>query len=74
LAQKNSKNCLCKDQSDTADITPSLVAFAKLPVNNKISPGTAAVILHLSNATIEVSEGTSSATVEAVLQALKNIR
>lgn len=49
------------------------VEFAKLQVNSTSPILQAAVMIHLSFATVEVAEGTSQKTVEAVLMALKNI-
>jgi hypothetical protein len=49
------------------------VTFAKLEVQNSKRDTQVAVIIHLSSATLEVIEGTSQQTVEAVLLALNNI-
>lgn len=49
------------------------VAFAKVEVQTPKPDTVAAVIIHLPSATLEVREGTSQQTVEAVLLALKNI-
>lgn len=49
------------------------VAFAKLEVQATKNDTHAAVIIHLSSAKLEVLEGASQQTVEAVLLALKNI-
>jgi transposase-like protein len=49
------------------------VPFKKLEVTTPVSNMTAAVIIHLPSATVEVREGTSQQTVEAVLLALRNI-
>ncbi len=49
------------------------VSFKKLEVPSPLQNIQAAVIIHLSSATIEVYEGTSQQTVEAVLLALRNI-
>ena len=50
-----------------------LVSFKKLEVQTPIADTQAAVIIHLPSATIEVRNGTSQQTVEAVLLALKSI-
>ena len=47
------------------------VVFRQLEVKPPLEGTRAAVIIHLPAATIEVADGTSQATVEAVLQALK---
>ena len=52
---------------------PKPVEFAKVQVNTPRPIHQAAMIIHLPFATIEVIEGTSQKTVEAVLAALKNI-
>jgi len=49
------------------------VAFKKLEVQTPSPDFQAAVIIHLPTATIEVRNGTSQQTVEAVLLALRNI-
>ena len=49
------------------------VAFRKLEVQTPIPDTQAAVIIHLNGATVEVSEGTSQQTIQAVLLALQNV-
>lgn len=49
------------------------VSFKKLEVTSPVPNTSAAVIIHLPSATVEVREGTSRQTVEAVLLALRNI-
>lgn len=49
------------------------VCFKKLEVSTPVSSTEAAVIIRLPSATLEVREGTSRQTVEAVLLALKSI-
>lgn len=49
------------------------VSFKKLEVTSPTPNTVAAVIIHLPSATVEVREGTSQQTVEAVLLALRNI-
>lgn len=49
------------------------VEFAKLQVNPSNDYQQSAVMIHLPNASVEVAEGTSKETIEAVLIALKNI-
>jgi hypothetical protein len=49
------------------------VEFAKLQVNPSNHYQQSAVMIHLPNASVEVAEGTSKETIEAVLIALKNI-
>lgn len=49
------------------------VPFKKLEVTAPVANSSAAVIIHLPSATVEVMEGTSQHTVEAVLLALRNI-
>lgn len=57
-------------QVNTQDQT---VTFQKLEVKTPVSNTQATVIIHLPAATIEVANGASQQTVEAVLLALKNI-
>lgn len=47
------------------------VEFAKLRVDAGTSGTDIAIVIHLPSATVEVKEGTSQKTVEAVLMALK---
>lgn len=49
------------------------VVFKKLEVQPPLSDTQTSIIIHLPSATLEVREGTSQQTVEAVLLALKNI-
>lgn len=49
------------------------VPFKKLEVTVPVPNTLAAIIIHLPSATVEVREGTSRQTVEAVLLALRNI-
>lgn len=47
--------------------------FVELSVQPPVTEAPAAVILHLTDATLEIMEGISQGTIEAVLLALKNI-
>lgn len=49
------------------------VSFKQLEVTAPVPNTLAAVIIHFPSATVEVREGTSQQTVEAVLLALRNI-
>lgn len=49
------------------------VTFQKLEVKTPVANTQAAIIIHLPAASIEVEDGTSQQTIEAVLLALKNI-
>lgn len=49
------------------------VTFKKLDVKTPVTGTSAAVIIRLPNATVEVSEGTSQQTVQAVLMALQSV-
>ena len=51
----------------------SAVTFAKVEVQTHKPDTVAAIIIHLSSATLEVREGTSQQTIEAVFLALKSI-
>lgn len=49
------------------------VAFKKLEVASPVPGYQPAVVIRLNNATLEIQDGASQSTVEAVLLALKNI-
>lgn len=49
------------------------VAFKKLEVHTPVANTQAAVIIRLNGATVEISEGTSQQTIQAVLLALQSI-
>ena len=49
------------------------ISFKKLEVESPVSNMTAAVIVHLPMATVEVAQGADRQTVEAVLLALKSV-
>lgn len=49
------------------------VAFKKLQVHTPVPNTQAAVIIRLNGATVEISEGTSQQTIQAVLLALQSI-
>ena len=49
------------------------VVFKQLEVQTPIAGTQAAVIIRLPSATVEVAEGTSQATIEAVLLALRRL-
>lgn len=55
----------------TTEDTP--VTFKKLDIQTPVTETAAAVIIRLPNATVEVSEGTSQQTVQAVLMALQAV-
>ena len=57
----------------TTDTCGKPAVFKKLEVQSPIPDTKAAVIIRLGNATIEVNEGTSQQTVQAVLLALQNV-
>lgn len=49
------------------------VAFKKLKVHTPVSNTQAAVIIRLNGATVEIREGTSQQTIQAVLLALQSV-
>lgn len=49
------------------------VAFKKLEVQTPVANTQAAVIIRLPNATVEIAEGTSQQTIQAVLLALQSV-
>ncbi|HHV12924.1 MAG TPA: IS66 family insertion sequence element accessory protein TnpB [Clostridiales bacterium] len=64
---------LCDTLPVSVDESKKPVVFKKLEVQAPISGAQAAVIIHLSSATLEIQNGADQQTVEAVLLALKNI-
>ena len=55
------------------DICEKPTVFKKLEVQSPLSDTKAAVIIRLGSATVEVNEGTSQQTIQAVLLALQGI-
>ena len=49
------------------------VAFKKLEVQTPVTGTKAAVVIRFPNATVEISEGTSQQTIQAVLLALQSV-
>ena len=71
---KKIRKAACTDYSPSVQPNSlKQVEFAKLQVDTRKPDTQAAVVIHLPVATIEVADGTSQQTVEAVLLALKNI-
>ena len=70
---KKIRKAACEQLPATQIECSKSVEFEKLQVNSTNSILQAAVMIHLPFATVEVAEGTSQKTVEAVLMALKNI-
>lgn len=64
---------ICESLPVPVEEPPKPVAFQKLEVQAPAPDLQAAVMIHLPEAMIEVRNGTSQQTVEAVLLALKNI-
>lgn len=64
---------LCGNLSIPASVPEKPVAFKKIEVVSPLPSTKAAVIIRLPNATIEVNEGTSQQTVQAVLLALQSV-
>ncbi len=71
---KKIRKAACEQQLPALQTESSKpVEFAKLQVNSPNSTHQSAIMIHLPFATVEVADGTSQTTVEAVLMALKNI-
>ncbi len=68
-----SRTLCCASTDGTATAPEKTVAFKKLEVMSPLPDTKAAVIIHLPNATLEVNEGASQQTVQAVLLALQNV-
>ena len=64
---------LCENLPAPVDTPEMPVAFKKLEVMSPLSDTKAAVIIRLPNATLEINEGASQQTVQAVLLALQSI-
>lgn len=64
---------LCENFPASTEISERTVAFKKLEVQTPVVGTQAAVINKLNGAIVEVNEGTSQQTIQAVLLALKNI-
>lgn len=64
---------LCEKLPTPVNIPEMPVAFKKLEVMSPLSDTKAAVIIRLPNATLEINEGASQQTVQAVLLALQSI-
>lgn len=64
---------LCENLPTSVDVPEMPVAFKKLEVMSPLSDTKAAVIIRLPNATLEINEGASQQTVQAVLLALQSI-
>ena len=64
---------LCENLPTPVDVPEMPVALKKLEVMSPLSDTKAAVIIRLPNATLEINEGASQQTVQAVLLALQSI-
>ena len=66
---------ICESLPATFDVSEAEkpTVFKKLEVQSPVSATQAAVIIHLPNATLEIQNGATTQTVEAVLLALKSI-
>lgn len=64
---------LCENLPAPVEATEMPVTFKKLEVMSPLSDTKAAVIIRLPNATLEINEGASQQTVQAVLLALQSI-
>lgn len=64
---------ICESLPATLDLSAKPTVFKKLEVQSPISGTQAAVIIHLPNASLEIQNGATRQTVEAVLLALKSI-
>lgn len=64
---------LCENLPVPVDTPEKPVAFKKLEVMSPLPATKAAVIIRLPNATLEVNDGASQQTVQAVLLALQSV-
>lgn len=65
--QKSNPNALVEVSREEPTV------FRKLEVQTPVANTQAAIIIHLNGAAIEVNEGTSQQTIQAVLLALRNV-
>ena len=64
---------LCENLPVPIDVPEKPVTFKKLEVTSPLPNTQAAVIIRLPNATLEINEGASQQTVQAVLLALQSV-
>jgi len=64
---------LCESLPVPVDVPEKPVTFKKLEVTSPLPNTQAAVIIRLPNATLEINEGASKQTVQAVLLALQSV-
>jgi hypothetical protein len=64
---------LCNSLPGLIDEPEKPVVFKQLEVAPPTSTNRASVLIHLPSATLEVADGTSQLTIEAVLRALKSV-
>ncbi len=71
--RKLRKQELCTKELPVPVPDEKSVSFKKLEVHTPVSNTQAAVIIRLNGATVEISEGTSQQTIQAVLLALQSV-
>jgi len=71
--RKLRKQELCTKELSVPVPDENPVAFKKLEVHTHVSNTQAAVIIRLNGTTVEISEGTSQQTIQAVLLALQSV-
>ena len=64
---------LCEQLPVPAEVPDKPVTFKKLEVTSPLPNTQAAVIIRLPQATLEITEGTSQQTIQAVLLALQSV-
>ena len=64
---------VCENLPVPIDVPEKPVTFKKLEVTSPLPDTKAAVIIRLPNATLEINEGASQQTVQAVLLALQSV-
>ena len=64
---------ICENFPVPTEISEKPVSFKKLEVQTPVAGTRAAVVIRLNGATVEVNEGTSQQTIQAVLLALQSI-
>ena len=64
---------ICENFPIPTEISEKPVSFKKLEVQTPVTGTRAAIVIRLNGATVEVNEGTSQQTIQAVLLALQSI-
>lgn len=67
------REAACNQLAAIEECSEPPVAFKKLEIQTPLQDTSAAVIIRLNNATVEINEGASQQTIQAVLLALQSV-